>query len=75
MYSTGFLYFYTIGNYPDCHEFAKRKQANLAIELCSIFYQCENIIPASGDNTIMIIENVNDSMEINVARCSDGKLS
>lgn len=38
------------------------------------FYQRENQIPASGDSTIIIIEKVNDSIEINVARCSDGNI-
>lgn len=38
-------------------------------------YQRENHPPASGDNTIIIIENVKDSMEINVARWSDGNIS
>lgn len=32
------------------------------------FYHIENTIPASGDNTIIIIENVNDSIDISVCR-------
>lgn len=45
--------------------------------LCSIlpFYQKEKSMPARGDNTIMIMEKVKDSMEINVVRCSGGNIS
>ena len=38
-------------------------------------HQRENQIPASGDNTIMITEKINDSIEIKVALCSDGNIS
>ena len=31
------------------------------------FYHTENTIPASGDNTIIIIENKKDSIDISVA--------
>ena len=40
-----------------------------AVDVLLLFFlQCENRIPASGDNTIMIMEKVKDSMEIRVAR-------
>lgn len=38
-------------------------------------YQYVNTIPAIGDNTIIITEKVNDSMEVRVARLSEGNIS
>ena len=38
-------------------------------------HHSENTAPASGDRTTMITENMNDSTDIKVARCSDGNIS
>ena len=38
------------------------------------FYHMEKNQPASGESTIMIMENVNDSKEISVALCSEGNI-
>ena len=41
----------------------------------AIVYHIEKKYPASGDKIIMMTENVNDDMEISVARCSEGNIS
>ena len=37
-------------------------------------YQYIKTNPARGDNTIIMIEKVNDSIEVSVALCSDGNI-
>lgn len=37
-------------------------------------YQYVNTKPASGDKTIIITEKLKDSIDVSVARCSDGNI-
>lgn len=54
-----------------------KNKINLADRVLNFIplYHQEKTIPARGDITIIIIENVKDSMEISVALCSEGNVS
>ena len=41
----------------------------------AFFHHLSKNQPATGDRIIMITENVNDDIDISVARCSEGNIS
>ena len=51
-----------------------KRRLSLSVDVV-LYHQYIKAKPAMGDNTIIITENVNDSTEVSVARCSEGNIS